>query len=109
MSLQAALDFSRDLAEQGMAQTLEAETAEWLAEALEALQVFASKPEWSEFKLEDFRYWWLLNGGTEPHTHHVFGALTNKAQRLGIIKFSGKFAPSVSPKTHGHWVRVWRG
>lgn len=96
------------LAQQGMQLTLEREREEWILAALEGLRTFASLPGWSEFKLEDFRAWWLAEGNPEPHDHHVFGALTSKASKAGIIEWTGRFATSVSPKTHGHPVRVWR-
>ena len=99
---------ARELAEAGMAQTLEAEPDTWLAQAIAHLRRFAALPEWPRFKMEDFRAWYMQSGFPEPHDHHVWGAFTNRAVRAGAIKFTGDFAASVSPKTHGHHVKVWR-
>lgn len=105
---QAALDFiSRQLGEAGMQRTLEAEREEWIVSALNALRTFSRLPGWHEFKTEDFRWWFTGNGAAEPHDHHVWGALTNRASHAGIIRFTGKYRPSTSPKTHGHPVKVW--
>lgn len=94
----------RALAEAGMQQTLAFESDDWLADALDALQRFGRLPAWSEFKTEDFRAWYR----STPHDHHVWGALTNRACKAGILEWTGRYAPSVSPKTHGHPVKVWR-
>ena len=105
---QPLAETGRQLAETGMQRTLEAEREEWIVRALESLLRFSREPGWHEFKAEDWRHWWLAHGGTEPHDHHVYGALTNRACRAGIIEWTGRFAVSVSPKTHGHPVKVWR-
>lgn len=108
MNEQMPIDFAgQRLAEEGMQRTLEAEREEWLRHAVSSLQAFVALPAWREFKFEDFRYWYLTHGGSEPHDHHVWGALTNRARLAGFIRSTGRFAPSVSPKTHGHPVRVW--
>jgi hypothetical protein len=101
-------DDGRALAEQGMARTLEVEPEEWIENALAALRIFAAQPCWREFKMEAFRAWYVTTGGRNPHDHHVWGAFTNRAMKAGIIVFTGRYAPSVSPKTHGHPVKVWR-
>jgi hypothetical protein len=95
------------LAEQGMARTLAAEHERWIHDAIDALQRFGHLPGWHQFKAEDFRIWWLGNGGSEPHDHHCWGAITSRACRAGLIRFTGRFAPSVSPATRGHYVRIW--
>lgn len=105
LTLNAPLrSLARDLGEQGMARTLEAEREEWIAAALANLRIFAALPEWAEFKMEAFRAWWAES----PHDAHCWGAITNRAARAGIIRWTGKFAHSVSPRTHGHHVKVWR-
>lgn len=98
----------RELGRQGMRQTLDAEGERWHDDAIAALKRFGAQPVWREFKAEDFRAWWLVNGGRQPHSHHCWGALTNKAEKLGVLAFTGRFGPSVSPKTRGHYVRIWR-
>lgn len=101
------MTLSRELGERGMAQTLAAERREWIAGALRALKHFGMLEGWREFKMEDFRAWYEPQVGG-PHSHHCWGALTNRARREGIVAFTGKYAASVSPKTHGHDVKVWR-
>jgi hypothetical protein len=94
----------RQLAEAGMQQTLAFESEDWLRDAMRALKRFANLPGWEEFKTEDFRAWY----GRDPHDHHVWGALTNRACREHVIEWTGRYVPSISPKTHGHPVKVWR-
>jgi hypothetical protein len=97
----------RQLGEAGMAKTLEAEREEWIVKALQALDRFARLSGYEEFKTEDFRWWCASSRIPAPHDHHVWGALTNRACKAGIIRFTGKYLPSASPKTHGHPVKVW--
>lgn len=104
---QLPIDFSRQLGEAGMQRTLDAEREEWLAAAMESIREFASMTGWHEFKTEDFRAWYEPIAG-KPHDHHVWGAITRRARVEGLIVWTGRFANSVSPKTHGHPVRVWR-
>jgi hypothetical protein len=104
---QLPIDFSRQLGEAGMQRTLEAEREEWIVAAMEGIRQFAAMPGWHEFKMEDFRAWFEPQRG-KPHSANVYGALTNRARRDGLIVWTGKFAGSVSPKTHGHYVRIWR-
>lgn len=102
---QLAIDYSgRALAEAGMAQTLEAEREGWLDAAMSAVREFGAG---IEFKTEDFRAWYERRGGS-PHDHHVWGAFTNRACKAGVLKWTGRYEPSQSPKTHGHPVKVWR-
>lgn len=97
----------RRLAEEGMAQSLRGENDAWIDGAINALRAFASLPAWPTFKLEDFRAWYIEQGYQPPHDHHCWGAIGSKAARAGVITFTGKYAPTVSPKTHGHPVKVW--
>lgn len=102
---QLAIDLTaRSLGEMGMQRTLEAERDEWVQSALAAMVTFADGC--AEFKTEDFRAWYA-HRASQPHDHHVWGAITNMACRAGTIRWTGRFAASVSAKTHGHPVRVW--
>jgi|SRR6185369_2384383 len=101
------LPLGRQLAEAGMAQTLEAEGETWVAKALQQLQRFAKLPGWGEFRAEDFRAWYLAQGLPEPHDHHVWGAFMTRASKAHVVRFTGRYGPSVSPKTRGHYVRIW--
>lgn len=107
MSEQLAINFSRALGDRGMQKTLEAERESWITAALEALKTFSRLPGWDEFKTEDLRWWCVSRGMEPPHHHNVWGALTNRAAHQGLIRFTGKYRPSTSPKTHGHPVKVW--
>jgi hypothetical protein len=100
---QMSIPIGEVLRDVGMARTLDAEPQTWLTNALEALRLFASRPEWSTFKLEDFRAWYAV----QPHDAHVWGAFTTKACKAGVIRWTGRYANSVSPKTHAHPVKVW--
>lgn len=99
----------RELAERGMAQTLEAERESWIEGVVAALRIFAALPEWREFKVEDFRAWYLAEKLPQPHDHHCWGAITNRASSANVIRFTGRYTTSVSPKTRGHYVRIWTG
>lgn len=105
LALNAPLrSLARDLAEAGMARTLEAERESWVVDAIAAMRFFASGC--SPFRMEEFRAWYAARGH-RPHAHQVWGALANRAAREGAIRFTGRYAASTSPKTHGHPVRVW--
>lgn len=104
--MQAEINVGAILRDVGIAQTLEVESDAWLDRALDELRRFAAMPEWREFKAEDFRAW-LMNRMPAPHTHKVWGGFTSRAARAGIIRWTGRYAQSVSPKTHAHPVKVW--
>lgn len=97
----------RERAKAGMAATLEAEREAWLAAAMAALRRYVALPEVRRFKLEDFRAWYSAQRLPQPHTHKVWGGFTDRACKQGVIRWTETFARSVSPKTHGHWVKVW--
>jgi hypothetical protein len=99
-------EIGRRLAEEGMARTLRGENDAWIDYVIAALRRFAAERD--EFKLEDFRAWYLHQGLPPPHDPHCWGAIGSKASRAGVILFTGKYAATVSPKTHGHPVKVWR-
>lgn len=103
---QLAIDVGAALRDVGIARTMEAEGETWMLRALDELRRFSSDPSWSEFKTEDFRVW-LAGFLPPPHSSNVWGALTRRACLEGIIRWTGKYAPSVSPKTHAHPVKVW--
>lgn len=106
MSEQLSIDVGSLLRDVGMARTLEAESDSWLDRAMRELRIFSRLPEWSSFKTEDFRAW-LLDRMAPPHDHHVWGALTNRACRERVIRWTGRHVQSVSPRTHGHYVKLW--
>jgi hypothetical protein len=91
----------------GMMRTLAAEPDTWIDGALAALTRFAGAGR--SFRMEQFRAWYLEGGYAEPHDHHVWGALTNRAAKEGVIHFTGRYEPSESARTHGHDVKVWEG
>ena len=93
-----------DLAEEGMQRTLDAERELWISDAMEALERYSRLPGRHEFTTEAFRAWF----NRPPHSPKVWGALTNRACKAGVIEWTGKYIHSVSPKTHGHPVKVWR-
>lgn len=92
---------SFELKERGMAYALQAEREEWINAALFALRHFALR---GEFRMEEFRSWY----GYPPHNAAVWGALTNRACKDGLIEWTGRYEPSTSPRTHAHPVKVWR-
>lgn len=93
------------LKDHGMARTLEAERDAWIEATLSWLRRYASHH--SVFKTEDFRDACLQAGLDPPHDHHVWGAMTNLACKRKIIRWTGRYVGSESPKTHGHPVKLW--
>ncbi len=107
IQLPMVLPIGRELAQQGMQQTLEAERESWIAGVLQEIKKFSALPGWQEFRIEDFRAWYLGEGFPQPHDHHCWGAITHHAVKAEIIRFTGRYRASASPKTRGHYVRVW--
>lgn len=103
---QLAIDIAPILRDVGMAQTLKAEGDEWIDKALRELRTFCAQPGWALFKTEDFRAW-LASRMPPPHSPAVWGAFTNRACKAGIIRWTGRYVTSVSPKTHAHPVKQW--
>jgi len=108
MSDQLAIPIGEVLRDVGMMRTLEAESEAWIDRALDQMRLFARIPGWQEFKTEDFRAWVAPRIG-HPHSANVWGALTTKACKRGIIRWTGRYVASVSEKTHAHPVKLWRG
>jgi hypothetical protein len=98
---------SRALKLAGMARTLQAERAEWLQTALERLGRYARERAVPAFTAEQFRAFWLDSGRPEPHSHHVWGALFNRAAHEGLIRATGRYVKAKSAKTHSHPVAEW--
>lgn len=103
--LALSLEEGRRRKREGMALTASVNSA-WIEGALADLKVFAA--HYAEFPLEQFRAWRSLRQQPEPTNHHAWGALTNAAQRAGIIKWTGRYTQASSVKTHAHVVRIWR-
>lgn len=80
-------------------------SGEWKDNALAALRLFVR--ERKEFTGEQFRYWWLTNGGYAPPRHYCWGALFSHAARLGLMSKTGIYVSAQSSKTHSHPVAVW--
>lgn len=103
---QLAIPVAELLRDVGMARTLYVEGEDWIDLAMRELRVFVTLPGWSEFKTEDFRAW-LAGRMPQPHSPNVWGAFTNRACRENVIRWTGRYVPSVSPKTHAHPVKLW--
>jgi hypothetical protein len=105
---QVAIDVGSVLRDVGIHRTLESEGDEWIDRAMRELRTFAALPEWRTFKMEDFRAW-AGNRIPAPHTHKVWGGFTARACKAHVIRWTGRYAASVSPKTHAHPVKLWEG
>ncbi len=95
---------SRAARDRGIKRT-ESANAWWIKAALEGLKRFAIGR--ADLTLEEFRHWWLAQGGAVPSTHHAYGALAQQAVRSGLLQFT-TFENARSVKTHGHPVRRYR-
>ena len=60
------------------------------------------------FTFENFRQYYLRKGFEPPAHHNAWGALASKAAKAGVIRWTGEYVPAVSPRTHGHPVKLWR-
>jgi hypothetical protein len=93
------------LRDEGMAATLQAEREEIKQGIVAFANVYATQNPL--FKIEDMRAAYIAQGGTEPHASKVWGAITNKLIRARVMAYE-KHVASVSPKTHGHRVPLYR-
>lgn len=96
----------RRRAEKGIAQALD-HAGDWKHDAMNKLREFVAKRIKILFAFEDFRAWALENGLANPPHSNAWGGIAQHAMHLGIIKFTGKYRPAVSPLTHGHCVRLY--
>src|SRR5689334_20856290 len=78
---------------------------QWLEDAMKALRQFCAVR--SHVTVEEFRHWWVANGGYEPTKHFAWGALGNAMNRCGWLAFES-YRAAKSIKTHAHPVRVYR-
>ena len=79
----------------------------WIIDALSSLREYCytiKRRGECEFVMENFRRDHPL---ISPPSPNAWGAFTNVAARLGIIRFTGKYRPAKSERTHGHVVKVW--
>lgn len=79
----------------------------WSDRTITALRIFCENlkaGDRREFLFEEFR---VTRGSDAPHSHKAWGSIPGVAIRLGIIKFTGRYEPAKSLKTHGHEVRVY--
>lgn len=80
----------------------------WAETAIQAMRNFVAFHAAQMFAIEDFRRW-ALDGAVidPPHHHNAWGAITSHAERLGLIRWTGKYRPARSAATHAHPVRVY--
>src|SRR5690349_17655485 len=79
--------------------------AEWMAAALDELRLFLDSH--SQFRMEQFRWWWEFIKKPAPVSPHAWGALAHKAVAKGFIEPIG-YVKSTSVKTHRHPVALYR-
>lgn len=80
----------------------------WADAAIQAMRVFVARHAKPRFAIEDFRQWAMMGGEIDPpHHHNAWGAITSHAERLGLIRWTGKYRPARSAATHAHPVRVY--
>lgn len=78
-------------------------TADWKKKAL---QIVKDYPR-TEFKTEDVRGFAYRIGLPEPLSERAWGAIINKAKKLGIIEFV-RFEAVNNPKAHRTPASVWK-
>lgn len=81
----------------------------WADTAIQAMRKFvAGMDEGARFAIEDFRQWAMMGGEIDPPHHpNAWGAITPKAESLGVIRWTGEYRPARSAATHAHPVRVY--
>lgn len=104
---QLALDIGLSLKSAG--QLAVTEGTPWAEAAILAMQRYVSQLEHgARFAIEDFRHWALSRGEIDPPHHpNAWGAITPKAESLGVIRWTGEYRPARSAATHAHPVRVY--
>lgn len=108
MSAQLSLRIGMSLRDTGIERAYENAGEDWRAAALLAFQEFCRRHHGQEFRIEDFRVWYLSRGGLHPHTHHCWAGLAKTAEAKGWIAATGKFVLALSPATRAHRVQVYR-
>jgi len=80
----------------------------WAEAAIQAMRNFVAFHAAPRFAIEDFRRW-ALDGGIidQPHHPNAWGAITPKAESLGVIRWTGEYRSARSAATHAHPVRVY--
>lgn len=76
----------------------------WLQDAMAALRRFCV--DRTEVRVEEFRHWWLANGGREPTSPNAYGALGNAMNRCTWLRFA-RYEKAKSVKTHAHPVAIY--
>lgn len=104
LPLPATPSEGRRARDRGLKQTRAANAA-WLEQAMAALRRYCADK--AEVTVEEFRHWWLANGGTEPTSHFAWGALGNTINRCGWLRYE-RHQPAKSIKTHSHRIAVYR-
>ena len=56
---------------------------------------------------EEIRYTLVNQGMEEPHHHNVWGALILLANKKGLLRETGKYAPSTTPSSHCRRSRIY--
>src|SRR5689334_842557 len=79
--------------------------AEWMAAALAELRFFLESH--SQFRMEQFRWWWESIKQPAPVSPHAWGALARIAVGRGWIEPIG-YVKSTSVRTHRHPVALYR-
>ena len=104
---QTILDFEggKTAKEAGIERASRGAGSDWIDQGVNSLVGYLRKN--GPAPIEQWRDWYLRNGGQAPVSHKAWGALTNAAVKRGLIKPTGQYRPARSIKTHGHFVRKW--
>lgn len=81
----------------------------WLSTMLDHLPAFLSASRKSDdgFRMEQFRGYVKSKGLADPAHVNAWGALTTAAQRVGMIRWTGRFGVAMNPSAHARIVKVW--
>lgn len=100
----------RALKEAGMQAALSA-SGDWSDYIIRKLRYFIRKRKAQGkpvFKIEELRAFAEMAGWEPPKSPNCWGTVPQNASKLGLIRWTGKYAPARSKRTHSHDVKTWR-
>jgi hypothetical protein len=98
------------LKEQGQQIALFNSGDEWVSYILDKFRAFCKARKemgMNRFRFEEFRIVAEQSGWDTPASSKVWGALPRRFCKEGLIRWTQKYEPAESKKTHGHPVKVW--
>jgi hypothetical protein len=90
---------------QGLRRALKNAGDEWKAEILAEFRAWCATRRGTEIVIEDFRA--QVPSALHPGSPKAWGSLPRMAVAEGLLRHTGRYQQSKSPKTHAHPVALW--